>query len=184
VAQLFREARPSVIAPTRPTLLVREYRDGDAAGIARISRENARFYAGLAPDYFRVPDDDGFVAFIENDGEWRASPANLALVAEVGGEVAGYLEASVQPPLETARWQAQRDLGGVRLAIGFVGAADAYKRQGVATKLVEAAEAWGRSQGAVVAVCDTYIDSPLSVPFWERRMGYARRAVVLRKPLT
>jgi hypothetical protein len=32
-------------------------------------------------------------------------------------------------------------------------------------------------------ICETWIDSPLSKPFWERRMGYERRAVVLRKPL-
>jgi hypothetical protein len=41
-----------------------------------------------------------------------------------------------------------------------------------------------RSKGAVVAVCDTYIDSTLSVPFWEERMGYSRRAIIFRKPLT
>jgi hypothetical protein len=35
----------------------------------------------------------------------------------------------------------------------------------------------------VVAVTDTYLDSPLSIPFWERRMGYRRRSVNLVKPL-
>ena len=169
----------------RPALdvVVREYRDGDAPGIVEISRENARFYTALAPDYFRMPDEDGFVDLIENDSEWRDAPENLALVAEVNGQLAGYLEASVQSPLETARWQAQRDLGHVRLAISFVGTADAFKRKGVATRLVEAAEDWGRSKGASIAICDTYVDSPLSVPFWEQRMGYRRRAVSLRKSL-
>jgi GNAT superfamily N-acetyltransferase len=164
--------------------VVREYRDGDAAGIARISRENAGFYSRLAPEHFKPPDEEGFVEFIESDGEWRDAPENLALVAEVDGAVAGYLEATLQPPLATARWQGQRDLGETRLMISFVGTADEYKRTGVATQLVEAAEAWGRSKGATVAICDTYIHSPLSVPFWERRMGYARRALVFRKVLT
>jgi GNAT superfamily N-acetyltransferase len=164
-------------------IAVREYREGDAAGIVQISRENGRFYAALAPDYFKIPDVEGFLDLVEKDAKWRGAPENLALVAEVDGQVAGYLEATVHPPLETAKWQAQRDLGRVRLAINFVGTADAFKRKGVATRLVEAAEAWGRSEGAVVAVCDTYIDSPLSIPFWEQRMGYKRRAVVLRKPL-
>ena len=166
-----------------PDVVVREFRKGDAAGIVRISRENGAFYAGLAPDYFKEPDEEGFVELVENDSEWRDSSENLALVAEVDGEVAGYLEASVQPPLETARWQTQRDLSQPRLFISFVGTADAFKRMGVATHLVEAAETWGRSHGAVAAICDTYIDSPLSVPFWEKRMGYKRRAVILRKPL-
>jgi GNAT superfamily N-acetyltransferase len=65
----------------------------------------------------------------------------------------------------------------------LVGTADAYKRQGVATKLVHAAEDWGREHGAVVAVCDTFIESPLSVPFWEPRMGYKRRSIIFRKRL-
>ena len=164
-------------------MTVREYREGDAAAIVRISRENARFHAALAPDYFRVPDEEGFAELIENDAEWREAPDNLALVAEVDGEVAGYLEASVHPPLGSATWQAQRDLGEIRMTVNFVGTADAFKRRGVATSLVEAAEEWGRSKGAVAAICDTYVDSPLSIPFWERRMGYTRRAVVLRKPL-
>jgi GNAT superfamily N-acetyltransferase len=116
--------------------------------------------------------------------KWRDSPENLALVADVDGEIAGYLEATVQPPLRTAKWQSQRDLAHTRLAINVLWTGEAFRRMGVATRLVEAAENWGRSRGAVVAVCDTYITSPLSVPFWEARMGYERRAVVLRKPLT
>ena len=163
-------------------VLVREFRPGDGVGIARISVDNGAYYAQLAPEDFRAPDEEGLVALVEEDGEWRQVPENLALVAEVEGDVAGYLEASIQGPLETARWQTQRDLGVVRLFINFVGTADRYKR-GVATRLVEAAEDWGRSRGAVVAVCDTFIDSPLSVPFWEERMGYDRRAIVFRKPL-
>ena len=44
-------------------------------------------------------------------------------------------------------------------------------------------EEWGRSKGAVAAVCDTYSESPLSVPFWEERVGYERRAIIFRKAL-
>ena len=164
-------------------VVVREFAPGDGGGVAALILENAAYHARLAPDYFKLPDQDGLVAFIESDEEWRAAESNLALVAQVHGQVAGCLEASVQPPHETARWQAQRDLEQPRLHINFLGTADAFKRQGVATRLVEEAERWGRSKGAIVAVCDTYIDSPLSVPFWEQRMGYSRRAIILRKPL-
>lgn len=146
--------------------------------------ENGAYYANLAPDYFKKPDPDGFADLFENDSNWREGIDNLALVAEVEGEIAGYLEATLQQPLETAQWQSQRDLGAPRLFIGVVTTGDRFKRRGVATRLVEAAEEWGRSRGALVAICDTYIDSPLSVPFWEQRMGYTRRAIVFRKPLT
>jgi GNAT superfamily N-acetyltransferase len=138
----------------------------------------------LAPEIFRMPDEEGFVEFIADDSEWRSSPTSLALVAEVDGEVAGYLEASLQQPMQTARWQGQRDLGRTRLLINYVGTADKHKRRGAGTRLVAAAEEWGRSHGAEVAVCDTYINSPLSVPFWEDRMGYERQSIIFRKPLT
>ena len=164
-------------------VVVREARAADAAGIARLGQENARLHVGLAPELFRLPDEDGLVEFIAADSDWRADPANLALVAALDGDVAGYLEASVQPPLESARWQAQQDLAEPRLFINYVGTGDRYKRRGVATSLVETAEAWSRERGATVAVCDTWIDSPMSVPFWEERMGYARRAIIFRKPL-
>ena len=58
----------------------------------------------------------------------------------------------------------------------------ANRRRGVATLLVEKAEAWGREQGASVVLLDTWAESPVSVPFWER-MGYGRRSIVFRKPL-
>ena len=104
-------------------------------------------------------------------------------MAEVEGQVAGYLEASIQEPLESARWQSQRDLARRRLFINYVGTADRFKRQGVATRLVHAAEEWGRARGAVVAMLDTFVGSDLSVPFWEERMGYDRQAIIFRKPL-
>jgi GNAT superfamily N-acetyltransferase len=165
------------------TVTIREARDDDAPGIVRLGQENSAYYVQLAPEYFRLPDEEGLVAFIENDREWREGADTLALVAEDDGAIAGYLEASLQRPDETAHWQSQRDLSEIRLFINFVGTADAYKRQGVATKLVQAAEEWGRERNAVVALCDTFIDSPLSVPFWERRMGYKRRALIFRKRL-
>jgi GNAT superfamily N-acetyltransferase len=165
------------------TVTIREARDDDARGIVRLGQENSAYYVELAPEYFRLPDEEGLVEFIENDRDWRERPDTLALVAEDDGVVAGYLEASLQPPDETARWQAQRDLSEIRLLINFVGTADAYKRQGVATGLVQAAEEWGRQRGAVVALCDTFLHSPLSVPFWEKRMGYERRAIIFRKQL-
>jgi GNAT superfamily N-acetyltransferase len=162
---------------------VRDFRHGDGQAVAQIILENGAYHAELAPDYFKQPEEDGLVDFIENDSTWREQPTNLCVIAEIDGEVAGCLEATLKPPMETARWQSQRDLSGPRLFIGFLQTAEKFRRQGVATALVEAAEQWGRGNGARVAVCDTYIDSPLSIPFWEKRMGYERRAVVLRKTL-
>lgn len=164
-------------------IIIRDARAEDAPGIARIGLENGAYHARIAPELFHVPDEEGLAEFIAGDEEWRSLPTSLALVADSDGEIAGYLEASLQEPMDSARWQGQRDLGKTRLFINYVGTADKFKRQGVATELVQVAEEWARVMDAEVAVCDTWIDSPLSVPFWEERMGYARRSIIFRKPL-
>jgi GNAT superfamily N-acetyltransferase len=56
-------------------------------------------------------------------------------------------------------------------------------RHGAGTVLLEAAEAWGRDRGAQVARLDTYAHSPVSVPFYEDRMGYQRRSIIFQKQL-
>jgi len=38
-------------------------------------------------------------------------------------------------------------------------------------------------RGAAVVTLDTNLRSPLSVPFYENRMGYQRRGVIFRKEL-
>jgi hypothetical protein len=53
------------------TVAIREARAEDAAGIAQLSRENSRYYVQLAPELFRLPDEEGLVEFIESDHEWR-----------------------------------------------------------------------------------------------------------------
>ena len=78
-------------------------------------------------------------------------------------------------------------IGMVAMAFGLwinsVGTFQKYWRRGVATTLVDAAEAWGKERGAVLSMCDTWLGSPVSLPFWEERMGYERRAVILQKEL-
>jgi GNAT superfamily N-acetyltransferase len=153
----------------------------DASALVELSHESSETYARLAPDLFVDGDRDGFADWIV--AEWNDGDDTLALVAEVEGEVAGYLEAVIQHPEGWTRFFGSRDLRSRRLFVNAVLTAEAYRRRGVATRLVEEAERWGRERGATVALLDTYADSPLSVPFWEQRMGYARRAIIFRKPL-
>jgi GNAT superfamily N-acetyltransferase len=163
-------------------VVLREPRPGDGAALARMAEENAAYYAEQFPDDFRVPDEEGRAAFMEPAPE-ENTETSLALVAELDGKVAGYLEAQIEPPLESARYQSNPELGERRLFINYVGTRPQFWRRGVATKLVEAAEEWGRARGATIALCDTYLDSPVSLPFWEQRMGYRRRSVRLTKRL-
>ena len=55
--------------------------------------------------------------------------------------------------------------------------------RGVATRLMEAVEQWGRDHGAVLASLDTWAHSTQSVPFYEQRMGYQRASIIFEKRL-
>ena len=48
---------------------------------------------------------------------------------------------------------------------------------------MRAVEEWGREQGAEVIVLETETNNPMSVPFYERRMGFSAEAVVFRKEI-
>jgi GNAT superfamily N-acetyltransferase len=113
----------------------------------------------------------------------RPSENSLALVAEMDQQAVGYISATIQPPHAAAAFEIVRDRGLVSIVIHTLIVQEAYRHRGVGTRLMQATEEWGRRKGAVIALLDTYIDSPLSVPFYEQHMGYSRRGLRFRKEL-
>lgn len=143
----------------------------------------AAYYAELDPEHFQVP-----VPAAERDAEsadegGRDSDNSLRLVAESDGEVVGWLAARVEQPAANAAVQLTREHGWVRLLVDALIVDRGYWRGGAGTALLQAAEEWGRARGAQVVRLDTYAHSPVSVPFYEERMGYQRRAIVFQKRL-
>jgi GNAT superfamily N-acetyltransferase len=142
---------------------VRPARPGDGAALTRLHGELDAYYAALAPAELRLPELDGLDAELDLDD--RA----VQLVAEVDGEIACALVAHLVQP----------DAGGTRLRVDYLVTAAAHRGRGLAARLVEAAEAWGRERGATVA--EAWTDD--HIPFWKGRMNYAERSVNLCKPL-
>ena len=164
-------------------LVIRDVRAGDGEGCASAWLDAGRYYAALVPDVIQEPDADGLAEWFEQAiGDERTDDTRW-LVAERDGTVIGMVEAAILRPVPDAHRQIQRDLSRTRLAVNLLVVTEGYRRRGVGTALMEAAEEWGRHRGAVVAVTDTNLSSPLSVPFYEERMGYRRQAVSLRKAL-
>ena len=165
------------------SLVVRPAQAGDAADLARNWLEAARHYAELDADAFQVPAADGLVEWFEQLlGRPRSEDA-VWLVAEVDDRVVGDVVARLEPPVEDAPRQLLRDLGRVRLRVDALAVEEAYRRRGVGARLMRAVEEWGWAKGAVRSVLTTYEASPLSVPFYERGMGYRRRSIVFEKRL-
>jgi GNAT superfamily N-acetyltransferase len=162
---------------------VRAVRPGDGAGLARVWLENASYYVGLFPDGFRMPDQAGLVESFEVRLGQPGSASVLRLVAVVDGMVAAFVDARLTDPDDGAALEMLADRPYRRVHVEALGTADAFQRQGLATQLVEAVEAWAREHGARFISAGTYLESPVAIPFWEQRIGYRRRMVILAKRL-
>lgn len=161
---------------------IRHARPGDGDAITRAWLSAGQYYADIDPERFQVPRIDGSAQLW--DDHIRQSPANsLCLVAEIDGQVIGCLTARLMLPEPDAASQLTRDQGRTRLAVDALVVTKDYWRRGAGAALLEAAESWGRANGAEIVKLDTYAYSPVSVPFYEQRMAYQRRGIVFEKPL-
>jgi len=166
-----------------PVVEVRAARPGDGAALARAWLDNARYYVERFPDDFRIPDENGLAEWFEAGLAQPLTASEVHLVATVDGAVGAFVYAQLSVPDEDAARQMLADYPYPRVHVEALGTANAFQRRGLATLLVEAVEAWAREHGARAISADTYLQSPVSIPFWEERMGYRRRSVRLTKRL-
>lgn len=164
-------------------LEVRAARAGDGEGLALVWLDNARYYVGLFPEDFRIPDEDGLADWFETTLARAPGSSEQHLVAVVDGAVVAFASARLIDPDEHGPRQMLANHPLRRAYVNALGTADAFQRQGIATQLIEALEAWAREQGASSITATTYGESPVSVPFWEQRMGYRPVGVTLTKRL-
>ena len=151
--------------------------------MARVWLSAGAYYARLDPAHFQIPSTDGLAeSFEAGFGPEREDV--LRLVAEVDGLVAGWVTARIEHRAASAAHQMVRELGWTRLFVDALMVDQALWRQGIGTALLMAAESWGRDRGASVVRLNTYPDSSVSVPFYERHMGYQRRSILFQKPLS
>lgn len=149
--------------------LLRAPRAGDGEGLARCWLDAGTYYAAVNPDLFQIPEADG-----RELEEWalsKMSEDTFVVVVEGDNEVIGFAVAMLHHPSPAAAKNFVRELSQTRAFVDILVVQTAYRRRGVGTRLMEAVEEWARGKGASVMLIDTYIDSELSVPCYERRMG-------------
>ena len=167
------------------SIQIRPPRPGDGEGMARVWLTAGAYYADLDPSHFQTPSSEGLSESFEADIKATSAGGDkLRLVAERDNLVAGWLTAHVERPYANAAHQQVRELGWTRLSVDALMVDQALWRQGIGTALLEAAESWGRDRGAAVVRLNTYPGSTVSVPFYERHMGYQRRSILFQKPLS
>jgi GNAT superfamily N-acetyltransferase len=94
-----------------------------------------------------MPDQVGLVESFEVRLGRPRSASELQLVAVVDGVVAAFVYARLTDPDEGAAREMLADRPYRRVHVEALGTANAFQRQGLATQLVEAVEAWAREQG-------------------------------------
>ncbi len=131
--------------PDAPPLAVRRLGAHDAARLRRLNALFADAF-GDADTYLAQPPDAAWVQ------QTLANPQVIALVAERGDEVVGGLVAYELPKLERRRSE---------VYLYDLAVAEAHRRQGIATGLIDALRAIAREQGAwVVYVQADHGDEP------------------------
>src|SRR5262245_47778352 len=163
--------------------VIRSPMPDDAPRLAEAWIEFGRYYTALDPQLFRVPDQDGLEGWIRNAIGGPPDEDHLWLVAEVDGILQGYVQAEISRPGPDARWELLADLGQSVLRVLALFVFEDDRREGIASDLMQAAEAWARERRATRAFLNTYARSPSAVPFYEEGMGYAANIVGYWKEL-
>lgn len=163
---------------------IRPVRPGDGVACAQLWRDMGSLFTSLNPHTFRIPAAEGLAEWFEEiNALARDKPEKAKLLAEVGGVVAGMIVATLHEPIDPLGRELQTDFNRRRLHIDLLCVADAHRRHGVGSALMRAAEAWGRERGAEVVILETEANNPMSVPFYEQRMGFSAEALVFRKEM-
>lgn len=165
-----------------PRLRIRRAESSDAESLALLWTETGEHLIGLNHRAFKMPEPSGLVEwFTDNIAETAGDGDSATFVAEGDGQVVGTVYVRIIPPEASAPQQLLRELGLTRAEVDALAVSAAFRRRGIGKRLMQEAERWARMKGAVAFELDTYLDSPLSVPFYES-LGYARRSVRFVKP--
>jgi ribosomal protein S18 acetylase RimI-like enzyme len=151
--------------------------------MARCWIEAGRTYEAMDADAFHEPEAEGLDGWFEASLAEPEGPDARTLVAELEGDVVGFVAGRLEPPDDAPGRQFVRDLGRRRLFVDAIVVAERHRRLGVGRALMDAIEAWGRERGAEAVLLDTFVDSPTSVPFYESGMAYLRKTIGFWKPL-
>lgn len=139
----------------------------DAEGIVAIYMQSADYHAALDPERYWIPDAKTILARYR-DGQQHSSLGSAkatTLVAELSGEIVGFVDAR----LTSSPDPMHRDM----IYCHLVEIAISRPRQGhgIGTRLLRAAENWGRLQGATLASLE-YLATNKAAKAFYGRSGY------------
>ena len=140
----------------------------DAEGIARVFLESAELHAQLDPERYCVP-ELGAISERYRLGRQHPSPAtgaSVTVVADLGGEIAGFVDARLERSLDPM------DREMLYCHVAEIAVSSRRRSQGLGEQLLEAAEEWGRQRGAEFASLEYHAANARAGAFYQERLGY------------
>lgn len=161
------------------SLSIRPASPDDAEGIAATYLQSAEHHANLDPARYFVPAPETIAARYR---EGRQHPptetaSTITLVAELDGLIVGFVDAR----LEQSPDAMHRDL--LYCHVIEIAVDERHRSSGIGERLLEAAEDWGRRNGAALALLEYLASNTRAAEFYQKRLGYQPAAISVIKRL-
>jgi ribosomal protein S18 acetylase RimI-like enzyme len=166
-------------APRTAAITIRPAVSEDADDIVRTFLESAEHHARLDPERYWVP---AATVISARYREGRQHPPDagaeaITLVAELSGEIVGFIDAR----LDRSPDPMHREMSYCHIIEIAVGSR--RQNQGIGGQLLQAAEDWGRRQGATFASLEYHAENTRAGEFYQRHMGYRTASITAIKRL-
>jgi|GEM_PF-1625637 GNAT superfamily N-acetyltransferase len=146
----------------------------DVGDLADIYQASADHHVRLDPSVYSTPD---YLALKERYTRRLPLPENeQILVAEVEGEVVGWIDMQLRPA--TGQPRMMRDAVTVEIDIAVL---PEHRAHGVGSRLVAAAEAWAAERGAQVITMQTHVANLDAIRFYQERHGFRTTGILMMK---
>lgn len=151
--------------------VVRRATPDDAEAITEVYFESAEIHAVLDPVRNYIPDRD---VIIERYRVLEHAP--LTLVAEADGQIAGFLDARIDQPVDPMFRSCKFCF------VADVAVCASYRGRGVGEQLMRVAEEWAATQGAEFMVLEYHTGNIRAGEFYQR-LGYRSASTVAVKQI-
>ncbi len=159
--------------PLQRSILIRRAAAGDADALTRTFLESAAHHARLDPKRYFVPQAEPIATLYREGRQHPPEATSITLVAELSGEIVGFVDVRLTYSPDPMH----RPITYCHIV--EIAVSRPHQHSGIGRALVEAAEEWGRQQGAEFASLE-YLEANTGAAAFYRRLGYgvaARTAI-------
>jgi GNAT superfamily N-acetyltransferase len=136
----------------------------DADGITRTFLESAAHHASLDSELYFVPAFETIAARYREGRQHAAEgPAeSITLVAELSGEIVGFIDARLYHPTDAMHHQM------IYCLVSEIAVRREHQNHDIGGQLLQAAEDWGRRRGAEFAILEYHAANARAGAFYQR----------------